>query len=167
LPPRSRTLRRLFFFRFGHSEPMLSPASPYLAARLARCGWLRRPLSGERPAGLRTTRAEPIQPMTAPFARQGLVWPVKKLLNVVGSCEIRGRLRCAASPVRPPVHSQRHEKWKSPRETNLSARRLIGGFAGGRKAPLIEGVDLGPTSAGWREGCQSTSGRGPIQLSSR
>jgi hypothetical protein len=36
---------------------------------------LRRPLSGERPAGLRTTRAEPIQAMTAPFTRQGFVWP--------------------------------------------------------------------------------------------
>src|SRR5262249_3917045 len=35
-------------------------------------------LSGERPAGLRTTRAEPFQARTAPAARQGLVCPRKQ-----------------------------------------------------------------------------------------
>src|SRR5262249_52269383 len=35
-------------------------------------------LSGERPAGLRTTRAERVQAKTAPAARQGLVCPRKQ-----------------------------------------------------------------------------------------
>src|SRR5262249_61140140 len=50
------------------------PASGAVAAS----GGVTQTLSGERPAGLRTTRAEPFQVRTAPAARQGLVCPRKQ-----------------------------------------------------------------------------------------
>src|SRR6266699_2966965 len=45
---------------------------------VAAGGAVTQTLSGERPAGLRTTRAEPFQARTAPSVRQGLVCPRKQ-----------------------------------------------------------------------------------------
>src|SRR5262249_22755232 len=44
-----------------------------LSGAVAASGAVTQTLSGERPAGLRTTRAEPDQAMTAPAVRQALV----------------------------------------------------------------------------------------------
>src|SRR5262249_27644319 len=54
----------------GNEEP--------LSGAVAASGAVTQTLSGERPAGLRTTRAEPFQARTAPSVRQGLVAPRKQ-----------------------------------------------------------------------------------------
>src|SRR5262249_11970966 len=65
-----------------------------LSGAVAADGAVTQTLSGERPAGLRTTRAEPVQARTgqAGSSRPSMK-AVKELLNVVDGCEIRGRLR--------------------------------------------------------------------------
>src|SRR5262249_25297480 len=75
LPPRPGgpgfycgALRRARLFK-ANEEP--------LSGAVAASGAVTQTLSGERPAGLRTTRAEPFQARTAPAARQGLVCPSK------------------------------------------------------------------------------------------
>src|SRR5262249_60981365 len=50
----------------GNKEP--------LSGAVAASGAVTQTLSGERPAGLRTTRAELFEAKTAPAFRQGLVW---------------------------------------------------------------------------------------------
>ena len=71
--------------------PCLSPAP------LRRAERLRRTLSGERPAGLRTTRAERTEARTnSPSPSRPSARILNQPLNLVGMCEMRGKNRCGA-----------------------------------------------------------------------